>query len=206
METLRTRRQRGFTLLEAIITAALLGSMALGSLQFVSMFYRTRLADGVSAMLLMQSARAQAEFRYLCQNATAIRMYASKQARDQDYANNTPGQSVMSSGNYFEADYVDQSSGQTLTLTVGIEYNSTQRALVIWSYNAGQPQPRTNPVPLCANYISDPAGQVFGFDYQVPFLKYTLTLPANTPIGVVNPKGSGEYYDVTAYAKSLYMR
>lgn len=203
MKTLRTRRQRGFTLLEAIITAALLGSMALGSVQFVSMFYHARLADSINAMLLMQSARAQAEFRYLCQNATAIRMYGSKQARDTDYANNTPSQDVQPSGNYFEADYVDQSSGQALT--VGIEYNSTQSALVIWSYNAGQPQPRANPVSLCANYISDPAGQTFSFDYQVPFLKYRLGLPANTPNGVVN-KASGEYYDITAYAKSLYMR
>jgi prepilin-type N-terminal cleavage/methylation domain-containing protein len=203
MGTLRTRRKRGFTLLEAIIAAALLGSFAVGSIQFVSMFYRARLADGISAMLLMQSARVQAEFRYLCQNATAIRMYDSKQVRDTDYANGTPGQHVQSSGNYFEADYTDQSTGQAYT--VGIEYNSTQQALVLWSYDSTG-QPRANVVTLCVNYISEPASQTMaGFYNQVPFLKYTLNLPANTPTGVVNQTGGG-YFDVTAYAKPLYMR
>ncbi|MBV8900283.1 MAG: prepilin-type N-terminal cleavage/methylation domain-containing protein [Verrucomicrobia bacterium] len=204
MRTLHTRQKQGFTLLEVIIASALLGVFAMGAVQFVSLFYHARLADGINAMFLAQSSRVQAEFRYLCQNATAIRMYGSKQARDASYANNTPGQNVRSSGDYFEADYVDQSTGQTLT--IGIEYNSTQQALVIWSYDStGKPR-GNNAAILCPNQIVETAGQAtFGFDHHVPFLKYTLNLSANTPTGVVN-QASGEYFDVTAYAKPLYMR
>lgn len=198
----RARGQLGFSLLELIVAVALMTALFWAPIQFISVFYRYRLADGITSTLLSQSARVQAEFQYFCTNASAIRMYASQPARSSQ---------SLSQGNYFEATFVAQSnadSGTNQTLIRGLEYvkyDSTHGALREWYYDRTG-TPLGPPVTLCANYVQmQPDDQgAFGFRHHVPFMEYRLGLPANTGPATVGPSSS--YFDVTAYAKPLYMQ
>ena len=214
MQTWKTRRRLGFTLLETLVSAALIGTLWIGAIQIVATFYRYRLADGITSSLLSQSARAQAEFVYFCGNATSIKMYGKQQDRGQ-----TP---TLTAGNYFEATFTAQSnatSSTNNTLIRGLEYvedpNSHMGSWREWYYD-NNGQPLGPPVTLCMSYVrlqgTDP--YAFGFRNDVPFMEYRLVLPNNTASGTVAKSGvadaSGHYYqqyfDVTAYAKPLYMK
>jgi prepilin-type N-terminal cleavage/methylation domain-containing protein len=213
MQTWKTRRQHGFTLLETLVSAALIGTLWVGSIQIIATFYRYRLADGVTSSLLSQSARVQAEFQYFCGNAISIRMSSSQQDRTQ----------TLTSGNYFEATFTAQSNANTNTdntLVRGLEYvedaNSHMGSWREWYYD-NNGQPLGPPVTLCMNYVRRQGTDqyAFGFRNDVPYMEYRLLLPNNTASGAVATSGvadaSGnnyyqQYFDVTAFAKPLYMK
>jgi prepilin-type N-terminal cleavage/methylation domain-containing protein len=212
MQTWNTRRQRGFTLLETLVSAALIALLWVGSIQMISTFYRYRLADGITSSLLSQSTRLQAEFQYFCGNASSIRMAASQQDRA----------TTLTSGNYFEATFTAQSNANSSTnntLIRGLEYvedpNSHLGSWREWYYDNND-QPLGPPVTLCMNYVrlQGTDQYVFGFRNDVPFMEYRLLLPNNTASGTVATSGvadaSGrlyqQYFDVTAYAQPLSMK
>jgi type II secretory pathway pseudopilin PulG len=213
MQTWKTRRRLGFTLLETVVSAALIGTLWVGSIQIISTFYRYRLADGITSSLLSQSARLQAEFQYFCGNASSIRLSASQQDRTQ----------TLTYGNYFEATFTVQSNANTATnntLVRGLEYvpnpNSNMGSWREWYYD-NNGQPLGPPVTLCMNYVRliGTDQYAFGFRNDVPYMEYRLILPNNTGAGGVAtsgvPDASGknyyqQYFDVTAYAKPSYMK
>lgn len=213
MRAWKTRRRLGFTLLETLVSVTLISVLWAASIQMVSAFYRYRLADGITSSLLSQSARLQAEFQYFCGNATSIRMAASQQGRAV----------TLTSGNYFEATFTAQSNANSSTnntLIRGLEYvedpTSNLGSWREWYYDNND-QPLGPPVTLCMNYVQPQGiGQpAFGFRNDVPYMEYRLLLPNNTGTGGVATSGvadaSGQnyyqqYFDVTAYAKPLYMK
>lgn len=213
MQTWKTRRRLGFTLLEVLISAALIAVLWVGSIQMIATFYRYRLADGISSSLLSQSARVQAEFQYFCGNASSIRMSPSQEQRS----------TILTSGNYFEATFTAQSnasSGTNNTLIRGLEYvvdpTSNLGSWREWYYDNND-QPLGPPVTLCMNYVrlqGTTEANAFSFRNDVPYMEYRLLLPNNTASGAVSTRGasdgSGNYYqqyfDVTAYAKPSYMK
>jgi prepilin-type N-terminal cleavage/methylation domain-containing protein len=213
MQTWKTRRRLGFTLLEMLVSAALIAVLWVGSIQMISTFYRYRLADGITSSLLSQSARVQAEFAYFCGNASSIRMSPNQQERTQ----------ILTSGNYFEATFTAQSNanaGTNNTLIRGLEYvedsNSHLGSWREWYYDNND-QPLGPPVTLCMNYARRQGTDqyAFGFRNDVPFMEYRLMLPNNTGSGTVSTQGAynasdknyyQQYFDVTAYAKPLFMK
>src|SRR3981081_4189056 len=132
MPILESRRQRGLTLLELIVSAALMTTFALGVIQFISVFYEYRLSDMVSNLLMAQSARAQSEFRYICRNATKIRIYHDQASS----SGGTPAETE--SGNYFEADFISEKTtggaSASTSVTTGIEYVRATKEIKIWYY------------------------------------------------------------------------
>jgi prepilin-type N-terminal cleavage/methylation domain-containing protein len=212
MQTWKIRRRLGFTLLETLISVALISVLWVGSIQMIATFYRYRLADGITSSLLSQSARLQAEFQYFCGNASSIRMSPSQQERSQ----------TLTSGNYFEATFTAQSNANSSTnntLIRGLEYvedpNTHLGSWREWYYDNND-QPLGPPVTLCMNYVRRQGTDqyAFGFRNDVSFMEYRLMLPNNTGSGLVAASGvsgaSGNFYqqycDVTAYAKPLYMK
>jgi prepilin-type N-terminal cleavage/methylation domain-containing protein len=213
MQTWKTRRRLGFTLLEVLASTALIALLWAGSIQMIATFYRYRLADGITSSLISQSTRLQAEFEYFCGNANSIRMAASQQDRA----------TTLTSGNYFEATFTAQSNANSSTnntLIRGLEYvedpNSHLGSWREWYYDNND-QPLGPPVTLCMNYVRRQGTDqyVFGFRNDVPFMEYRLMLPNNTASGGVATSGvadaSGQhyyqqYFDVTAYAQPLSMK
>jgi len=208
MQPWKIRRRLGFTLLETLVCTTLIALLWAGAIQIISTFYRYRLADGITSSLLSQSARVQAEFQYFCENATSIQMSTSQAGRA------TP----LPSGNYFEATFTAQSNADSSTnntLTRGLEYDSVHGAWLEWYYD-NHGQPLGPPVTLCMNYVRYQGTDqcVFGFRNHVPYMEYRVLLPNNTASGTIAKSGvadaSGssyqQYFDVTAYAKPLYMK
>ena len=198
---MRARLENGFTLIELIATTALMATLGIVMIQFIVVFYRFRLVDGITSMLFSQTERIQQDFLWYCQNASAIRMYPSQAQRTG---------TVQATGNYFEATV----SSATPPIR-GIEYSPTQNALLIWSYTANNTlSPGTpNPVVLSLNNVTYQARDaalnppyVFGFRNHVPYLEFTLKLPQGIPQGSVSTGTTGEFFDVTIYSKPSYMQ
>ncbi len=176
------RLARGFSLIELVVATALMTVFGATVIQFVTVFYQFRAKDAVSERLLSESARAQAEFRYYCRNAISFQIYT-----DNSQAN------PSSQGNYCQITY--QSAGQAPL--VALEYVTSSKSLKITYLSAGGANKQ-----LCAGQVSlTDANGIFGFDTHVPFLKYTLLLPASGPNAT-----NQENVPVVAYAKPQYMR
>ena len=213
MQSWKTRRRLGFTLLETLVSATLISVLYVGAIQMIGAFYRYRLADGITSSLLSQSTRLQAEFEYFCENATSIRMAKNQAERA----------TTLTSGNYFEATFTAQSNANSSTnntLIRGLEYvedpNTNLGSWREWYYDSND-RPLGPPVTLCMSYVKMQGtdSYVFGFRNDVPFMEYRLLLPNNTASGVVATSGvadsSGRHYyqqyaDVTAYAQPLSMK
>ena len=197
MPILESRRQRGLTLLELIVSAALMTTFALGVIQFISVFYQYRLSDMVSNLLMAQSARAQSEFRYICRNATQIRIYPDQASR---------GGAVTETGNYFEADFSAESNNggaiASTSVTTGIEFVLSTKEIKIWYYGTNS----QSAADLCLGQVYWQSGDldVFGFQNHLPYFRYQLGLPMGSPNG--RSSTIGEYLPITAWAKPLYMR
>ena len=200
---MRARHENGFTLIELIATTALMATLGIVMVQFIVVFYRFRLVDGITSMLFSQTERIQQDFQWYCQNASKIAMYA-----DLAHRQSGPVTNIANIGNYFEATV----SSATPPIR-GIAYDTTRKALLIYSYAAdGTLSPGTpNPVVLCLNTVYPQArdtssAAVFGFRNHVPYLEFTLTLPHGIPQGAVSTGTPGEYFDVTIYSKPSYMQ
>ncbi|HEY0793853.1 MAG TPA: prepilin-type N-terminal cleavage/methylation domain-containing protein [Chthoniobacterales bacterium] len=201
---MRARPDNGFTLIELIATTALMATLGIVMVQFIVVFYRFRLVDGITSMMFSQTERIQQDFQWYCQNASSIRMYGAQTNRQFGSTNN-----VQATGNYFEATV----SSATPPIR-GIEYSPSQNALLIYSYASdGTLSPGTpNPVVLCRNSVQYqirsgvPDSAVFNFRNHVPYLEFTLKLPHGIPQGGVSTGTVGEYFDVTIYSKPSYMQ